>query len=173
MMREQVTPLVVRRGVPEDREFVLAVAARLAELGPPAWLPPEQIVAREARTLRDNFEQAAPGAALLVAAGADGSRLGFVFLETKEDYFSGESHGHIGMLAVAPAAEGRGVGRLLMDAAERWAQDRGFGKLTLNVFEDNRRARAVYEHLDYRAETVRYVKLLGKSRQAAGVVEDA
>jgi ribosomal protein S18 acetylase RimI-like enzyme len=160
-MREEATTILVRPGSREDEEFVLAAAGRLAELGPPSWIPRGEIVAREARTLRAYIEHGDVGSALLLAVRADGTRLGFVFLETKEDYFSGEPHGHVGMLAVAPEAEGCGVGRLLMTAAEKWSRDRGFGKLTLNVFDDNHRARALYERLDYRAETVRYVKLLG------------
>ena len=47
-----------------------------------------------------------------------------------------------------------------MRAGEEWARQRGYRKLTLNVFEGNRHARAVYEHLGYAAETLRYVKFL-------------
>ena len=47
-----------------------------------------------------------------------------------------------------------------MRAAEAWARGRGYRKLTLNVFEGNARARAIYDHFGYRPETVRYVKLL-------------
>ena len=79
------------------------------------------------------------------------------------DYFTGEEHGHVGIIAVAAPAEGRGVGTALMRAAERWAQDAGFAKLTLTVFEGNRRARAIYEHLGYRPETLRYVKLFERA----------
>ena len=66
------------------------------------------------------------------------------------------------MLAVARDAEGRGVGGALMRAAEDWARERGYGKLTLNVFEGNARARAVYAHLAYRPETMRYIKFLDR-----------
>lgn len=47
-----------------------------------------------------------------------------------------------------------------MRAAEVWACSSGFRRLTLNVFEANSRARAVYEHLNYRVEALRYVKVL-------------
>jgi ribosomal protein S18 acetylase RimI-like enzyme len=48
-------------------------------------------------------------------------------------------------LAVVPAAQGRGVGRALLVAAEAQARARGFAKLTLEVREDNVRARGLYK----------------------------
>jgi GNAT superfamily N-acetyltransferase len=82
-----------------------------------------------------------------------------------EDIVAGETrtleqHGHIGMLVVTEEAQGKGVGGALMRAAEAWAREHGYRRLTLNVFEANRTARAVYEHLGYAAETLRYVKIL-------------
>jgi GNAT superfamily N-acetyltransferase len=100
-----------------------------------------------------------PSRCLLVAeSGA--APLGFIYLEVLRDYFVGEEHGHIGILAVTEQAEGQGAGGALIRAAEAWARERGYRRLTLNVFEGNTRARAVYDHLGYRPETVRYVKLL-------------
>lgn len=64
------------------------------------------------------------------------------------------------MIAVTERAEGQGAGRALMHAAEAWAAARGYPKLTLNVFEGNSRARAIYERFGYQIETVRYVKML-------------
>jgi len=75
-------------------------------------------------------------------------------------YFTGERHGHVSIIAVSEAGEGKGVGSTLMRAAEEWARSSGCGRLTLNVFEANGRARAVYERLGYRVETLRYVKVL-------------
>jgi GNAT superfamily N-acetyltransferase len=48
-------------------------------------------------------------------------------------------------LAVLPDRRGRGIGRLLLQAVERKARSLGCCKLTLEVQEGNRRARAVYE----------------------------
>ena len=106
------------------------------------------------------FAAAPPGAVMLVAERGRGERAGFVYLERVHDYFTGEEHGHVGIIVVAADADGRGAGGALMRAAERWAREAGFSRLTLTVFAGNRRAREVYEHLGYRAETLRYVKLL-------------
>jgi GNAT superfamily N-acetyltransferase len=151
--------VLVRPAMPGDRAFALATVMRLGAFGPPAWRTSDEIGEADARVVRTFFESAPVGASLLVAE-SDGSPLGFIFLETLRDYFVGEEHGHVGILAVTEAAEGKGAGGALMRAAEAWARERGFRKLTLNVFEGNARARAIYDHFGYRPETMRYVKLL-------------
>ena len=59
-----------------------------------------------------------------------------------------------------PDARGRGVGETLLAAAEQWARGLGYSLLTLNVFIENTRARALYERAGFGAETIRYVKAL-------------
>ena len=143
-----------------DRDFVLATARRLGEFGPPPWRTADEIVAGEVRTLEAHFEAPRGDNALLVAESAEGAPLGFAFLETPTDYFSLRPHAHIGILAVARDAEGQGAGRALLAAAEQWALSLGLHLLTLNVFDANSRARAVYEKAGYAPETRRYVKTL-------------
>jgi GNAT superfamily N-acetyltransferase len=140
-----------------DRAFVLDTAARLADFGPPAWRSPEELVEGEARTLRDFFESPDDGSTLLIAEAGE-RRVGFVLVEELRDYFTLERHGHVGILAVTAGAEGHGVGGALLRAAEAWARDRGFRTLTLNVFSGNHHARAVYEHMGFEEDTVKYVK---------------
>lgn len=150
----------IRPAVPDDRAFLLEAAPRLAAFGPPAWRPEHEIVAGEERTLRAFFEAPPSGTTLLIAESDDGHRLGFVYLERLQDYFTLEAHGHVGMLVVTEAAAGQGVGGALMRAAESWALEHGYRRLTLTVFEANHPARAIYEHLGYTAETRRYTKIL-------------
>jgi ribosomal protein S18 acetylase RimI-like enzyme len=57
--------------------------------------------------------------------------------------------GEIWAIYVDPAAQGRGVGRALMDAAVRGLAVRGFGGAVLWVFEANSAARSFYEHLGW------------------------
>ena len=150
----------IRPAREDDRAFVTATAERLSAFGPPAWRTAREVVDGELRTIDEFFSAAEPGTALLVAESPAGDRLGFVFLQQLQDYFTLERHGHIGIIAVSAAAEGSGAGKALMDAAGGWARAQGFRILTLSVFEHNRRARDVYEHLGFAPDTIRYLKVL-------------
>lgn len=52
-------------------------------------------------------------------------------------------------LAVVPDVRGAGIGRALLASAERFARERGCCKLTLEVQEDNRPARMLYERFGF------------------------
>lgn len=52
-------------------------------------------------------------------------------------------------LAVLPASRGKGVGRALLTAVEKAAQREGCCKLTLEVLDDNARARGLYESFGF------------------------
>ncbi|OYV93836.1 MAG: hypothetical protein B7Z68_08275 [Acidobacteria bacterium 21-70-11] len=159
-MAETPPTVTIRPAREGDRAAILFAVTRLAEFGPPPWRTAAELVAGETRAVQGYFAAPPPGTTVLVAAAKGGEPLGFVFLERAHDYFTEEEHGHVGIIAVAAHAQGRGVAGALMRASERWARDAGYHKLTLTVFEGNRRARAIYEHLGYRPETLRYVKLL-------------
>jgi GNAT superfamily N-acetyltransferase len=154
--------VTIRPAATADRDFVIDTARRFAAFGPPPWRTPQEVVAGEVRCLDDFFDGGMQGASLVVAEDA-GRPAGFAFLERHTDYFTGERHAHLGMIAVTDAAEGHGVGAALLRAAEAWAHEHGYTKLTLNVFEGNARARRAYERAGYAVETLRYVKTLSSS----------
>ncbi len=148
-----------------DSDRVLALAERLAAFGPPPWRTRDDINEGERRTLRRFFEGRAPAASALLVAEQDGAVAGFAYLEQLQDYFTLEHHGHVGMLVVAEEVEGRGVGGALLRAAESWGLSRGYRMLTLSVFEENARARRVYERFGFRTDTIRYLKPLGEAER--------
>ena len=148
----------IRPATHADQAFVEEVAGRLASFTPPEWRTEKEIVDAERRTLRAFFAHPEPEAALLIAE--IGAPLGFAYLEPLTDYFTGERHAHLGIIAVRDQAEGQGVGRALLEAAASWARERGFRRLTLNVFAGNARARGVYERAGFLPETLRYVRAI-------------
>jgi ribosomal protein S18 acetylase RimI-like enzyme len=57
--------------------------------------------------------------------------------------------GWVYYLAVDPALQGKGFGRLMMNAAETWLRECGVAKLMLMVRPDNEGVSKFYEALDY------------------------
>ncbi|MFD3933165.1 GNAT family N-acetyltransferase [Streptomyces sp. NPDC058614] len=65
------------------------------------------------------------------------------------DYQVSEEAGTLWQFAVLPALQSRGLGTLLVRAAEQRISNRGLHRAQLAVEENNPRARALYERLDY------------------------
>lgn len=149
----------IRRATPGDRDAVLALADRLVAFGPTTRSVAE-IVERERCALADAFDEHDPSAALMVADVPERGVVGIMLVETRQDYFSLERHGHVAILAVAADAEGRGIGGRLLAAAEQWARERGYRRLTLSVFAENRRAKAFYAREQWQPELETYYKIL-------------
>jgi len=148
--------VTVRRGQPGDEAVVLALADQLAAFAVPAWRTAREIQRADDGVIRAALAGAA-GTVAFVASGPGGVD-GAICVTTQVDYFTREHLAHIEMLAVDPAARGRGVARALMHAAESWARASGFRRITLNVWLQNERARRLYEHLGYGPETMHYLK---------------
>lgn len=157
--------VTVRPGHGDDRAFVLGLVPRLHGFALPPWRTAAQLERSERDELARVFDAidrgAFPGDETLVVAELAGSRAGFLHALTRADFFEQRPAGHVSTIVVAPEAEGRGVGRALLDAAEAWARSRGYPTLGLNVFERNARARAAYERSGFGLETLHYVKRLG------------
>jgi GNAT superfamily N-acetyltransferase len=150
----------IRPAASRDREWILRLAPRLHDFGPPPLRPRDVMDRAVVASIDGALGGAAPGAEVLVAEGPDGTLLGFIHLHGTRDFFTAEEHGHVSDIVVAPEAEGRGVGRALMEAAEDWARGRGYRLLSLHVFEANARARALYERLGYQPDIRRLIKAL-------------
>ena len=149
----------IRPGQPADQAQILAIADRLAAFNPTTRSAVE-IVSRERRALAEALTRPAPGSALFVAEDPQLGLAGILLLESRRDYFTDELHGHVAILAVVPEAEGRGLGRELLKAAEDWGRAQHFQRLTLAVFVDNRRATEFYARQGWQAELATYFKNL-------------
>ncbi len=147
----------VRVALRADEAAILPLTDRLADFPLPPGRTAREIAVADHIMLRAQLAAPAADVIFLVAEDA-GAVVGTVFANTRQDYFTGAPHAYVEVLAVAEAAAGRGVARLLMGTVEGWALSRGCGKIELSVFAANERARGFYEHLGYQPELVRYVK---------------
>jgi aminoglycoside 6'-N-acetyltransferase I len=149
----------IRRYAPEDRQAALALAPRL-EIGVAEWRNPADVARAVTGWVVSSLDaHAAERRAVFVAV--DGEQLVGLVTLAEQRHFTGEVDAYVGELAVSAGYERRGVGRLLMDAAENWARARGLRFVTLQTGAANETARAFYARCGYREEDVRLTKDLG------------
>jgi ribosomal protein S18 acetylase RimI-like enzyme len=93
-----------------------------------------------------------PDSEILVADGAEGI-CGFVMVRSvdtpRDPTMTPRRRAHVEMVVVGKGTRRRGVGSTLMDAAQRWAAERGCSEVVLTVWSDNRAAEALYRALGY------------------------
>ncbi len=75
--------------------------------------------------------------------------VGYVHIEAYDCTYA-DPLGNILALAVHPAAQGRGAGRALMEAAEQWAKLCGISGIRLDSGMDRTGAHAFYQAIGYR-----------------------
>ena len=155
-----ISNIQTRPASSSDQEFIISLLPRLEEFGPPPWRDVTQPLATDTQVLSDKLMNKPPGTAIFIAEDDQGVALGFIHLQSGKDYCYYEGHGHIADLIVAPEAEGRGIGRVLIEKGEEWARSQGFRWLTVSVFAQNLRAREVYRRLGYGEDIMKYVKEL-------------
>ena len=137
---------------PVERRDVDAWAAMRHAL----W--PEADADELARECADFFVQPHLIDAVFVAEKPDGKLAGFVELSLRSHAQGCDSSPvpYIEGWYVATAARKRGVGRALIDAAERWAVDGGYSEIASDARLDNRASHAAHAALGF-AETARNV----------------
>lgn len=152
-------PIIVVPAEPSDMPFIHSLSPRLSRVPGPPWHGVAAMDGFQDRHMAASFAPV-DGASTLIARGEDGTRLGYIHLRPGKDGVTDEPCGYISLLAVTEEAQGRGVARWLMEAAEGWARDRGYRLLSLDVFAHNRRAIEFYERGGFESETYRMVKPL-------------
>lgn len=154
------TTIVIRTATQADYPFIYSLSTRLAMV---AQLPGRS--EKELQVFQDRHMEAALGNRgakdeTLVAAMPSGPVLGFIHLQEAPDPVTGGPAGYVSMLAVVPEAEGQGIARQLMNAAEEWAHRHGFRCLSLDVFASNERGRRFYDLLGFHEDSVKLYKLM-------------
>lgn len=152
--------LHIRPAVPADIDFILSLVPRLTAFGLPPWRDAGEMIAVDTQVLTDKLTHTPQDTVILVAEDEHNTPLGFIHLQTGNDYYHKVKHGHIADIIVSAEAEGLGIGRALMQKAEEWACAEGFRWLTLGVFAQNTRAREFYTGMGYSEDLIKYGKQL-------------
>lgn len=102
-----------------------------------------------ARLVPDLRERIARGAAVVLIARRGGAAIGIAVCFVGYSTFHARPLLNLHDLAVMPEARGTGLGQALLAAVAAQARALGCCKVTLEVREDNARARRVYEHVGF------------------------
>ncbi|MCL2419125.1 MAG: GNAT family N-acetyltransferase [Conexibacteraceae bacterium] len=148
---------LIRPAQERDCEFITGLVPSLLEFGSPGWDDANALAPGFRDVLAAAVRAQDPQSRVLVAEGADGTRLGFISLRVGTDAV-GAARGHVADIAVIAEARRMGVGSALMQAAEAWARERGLPSLSLDVWSTNEPALAFYRRLGYTAESLSLVK---------------
>ncbi len=141
---------------------MLGLAARFAETRP-GWRSEREVVDGSEAELRRAFASPRDGSIVFIAEDRAGVPVGFAYGVVHEDFFTGESHGHLSELAVM--RDGSGAGAPLVAAVEAHFRAAGLRFVTLNVNVANARAARLYERLGYEKQVVQFVKVLGRREE--------
>ncbi|NNM71074.1 ribosomal protein S18-alanine N-acetyltransferase [Enterovirga aerilata] len=126
------TAAAIRPAEPDDVPALLAIEE--------ASFPTDRL---DRRALR----HAVRSPTILARVAADGDEvLGYVLVQIRR----GSDLAWLTSVAVAPGRQGDGLGRRLVDAAERAAREAGRTRIRLEVRADNEAARKLYERAGYR-----------------------
>jgi GNAT superfamily N-acetyltransferase len=152
----------IRKALPEDAAFIAEHAHRLLDFELPGWRVKEknEMVKADIGHILKALQADNENDCLFIAEDAAGKPMGFLRVVMLADYYTGEQHAHVNDIVVTAEAEGKGIGKLLLEKADEWARDNHARWITLNVFNDNLRARAVYEKAGYKIEWIKYLKTL-------------
>jgi len=144
--------LRIRPAADADRDHLLQMAERLQE-GVAVWREPDAVRRAVVGWVDESLAaRSKPDCAAFVAE-RDGEVVGFV-CASERTHFTGQVDTYIGELVVAKAAEGDGVGRALVGAAEDWGRSRGRTRVVVDTGAANEAARRFYAALGYQEEDI-------------------
>ncbi len=152
--------LMMRAAEPGDDEFVLGLVSRFTDFEMPKGRKRIEVTEGIRRDLRRHLDDDLPGSFLFIAETDEGRRAGFLHLQIASDFFTGRGNCHVSDLVLSKEWDGRGLGRAMLEFAERFAREHQCERLTLAVFPGNERARKLYDEFGFHTDILRLAKPL-------------
>jgi GNAT superfamily N-acetyltransferase len=154
--------ITIRNALPGDAAFIAEHAHRMLDFKLPELRAKEkdEMIKADIHHISDALQAADENDCVFIAEDGASKPIGFMRLVMLTDYYTGEQCAHINDIVVTAAAEGKGAGKLMLEKADEWAKHKQARWITLNVFDENFRARSVYEKAGYKIEWIKYSKAL-------------
>ena len=151
--------MLIRAAQTSDRDSVIEMAERLQE-GVASWRNPQEVRRAVIGWVHESLANLADPDNGAFVAERNGDVVGFVCVSERR-HFTGEVDTYIGELVVAKKAEGVGVGRALVEAAEDWGRSRGRKRVVVDTGAANAPARQFYAALGYEEEDITVSRAIG------------
>ena len=150
----------LRAAVGADGPAMIALLPELAAFELPPKRKPEYLWHGDRDMVEDWLAGNRPECFSIVAVDGNGTLGGYAFVSMREEMLSHEPSSHLEVLVVGAHARRAGLGARLCAGAEAEAKARGATSMTLHVFGNNERARALYAKIGYDEELIRAIKHL-------------
>ena len=150
----------MRNAIRTDLPRILALLPLLADFNIPENRHADDLWSADARLAADILSDKAASAFIDVAEDSDGDIAGVIMVSLREELLSHAPSAHLEAIVVAPNARGRGLGKRLMQHCEHRVRAMGARSLSLHVFTNNKRARALYASKTFDEELIRAIKWL-------------
>jgi GNAT superfamily N-acetyltransferase len=150
---------MIRDAERADYDFIFKLSPDLAKAADLTWHSDAIVAKMQDDYIAQMLNQTTVNNITLIAEKG-GVSLGFIYACEHQDSISNEACGTVPLLAVTKQAQGIGVGKLLMKAAEKWSKQQGYRLLHLEVFANNEKAKGFYNNLGFESETLHMVKPL-------------
>jgi ribosomal protein S18 acetylase RimI-like enzyme len=147
--------VTLRAATPADHPAIRALDPRLIAEAKLPGATREDFLRFQRRFTDAALADTNPKSRLIVAVDSGDQVLGYTHLKPTHDDVLDVETGYLSIIAVAESAAGKGIGRLLIEAAESWAKEQGYPSLLLDVFASNKTARSFYEKADVIEDSVR------------------
>lgn len=148
----------IREALSSDLDDMLELFPRLASFELPNNRNPRHLWQGDARLLVSWADGKTSNILVNVAKDDSGRLLGMTMVSMREELLSHNASAHLEVIVIADNAQGMGVGRELLRAAEEGAMKRGALSMSLHVFAANQRARRMYVGAGYDEELLRCIK---------------
>ena len=150
----------IRNAIRTDLPRILALLPLLADFNIPENRHADDLWSADARLAADILSDGAASAFIDVAEDSDGDIAGVIMVSLREELLSHAPSAHLEAIVVSPNARGRGLGKRLMEHCEQRVRAMGALSLSLHVFTNNKRARALYASETFDEELIRAIKWL-------------